>query len=140
MPKLRIGPKFRYSPNPGNPIACAIFNQCESVPYQNYNYGGKNMFVGNIEYRFPNFLPREFGFTTFVFFDFGSVWGYDPLKSKPKGDYQILDSNKLRTSAGVGISWRSPIGLITLGYAFPLQYEEFDDTKSFYLNIGGITF
>jgi outer membrane protein insertion porin family len=137
-----VGPKFSYSPQPEvNPLFCILFEQCTAVPYKNYNYGGKNMFVGNIEYRFPNFLPKEFGFTTFAFFDFGSVWGYDPLKSpQTTGKYKILDSKKLRTSVGVGLSWRSPIGLITIGVAKPLQYEEFDETKRFYFSIGGISF
>lgn len=102
-----------------------------------FSYGGKNVFAGNIEYRFPNFIPREFGFTTFVFYDFGTVFGYD----EEKGDkLEVLDSKKLRSSYGIGVSWRSPVGLIGISFAKVLNKEYFDETRSLYLSIGGFSF
>jgi outer membrane protein insertion porin family len=103
-----------------------------------FNYGGKTLFVGNIEYRFPNFLPPELGFSTFLFYDFGTVFGYDdPSKIDANS---ILDSDDIRSSIGIGISWRTVIGVIGISYAKPLRKKEFDETRPFFLNIGGFNF
>ncbi len=109
---------------------------------ETFNYGGKNLVLANIEYRFPNFLPAEFGFITFAFFDAGTVFGYEPFveNALTKDRYRILDSKMIRTSAGVGISWSSPIGIIAVSYAHPLRFKEYDETKRFFLSIGGMTF
>lgn len=104
-----------------------------------FAYGGKNMWLGNIEYRFPNLLPRELGFLTFAFLDFGSVFGYDFETDSTLAD-KIFDSKSIRASYGVGISWRSPIGIIGISYAIPFKYKEFDERRSFYLSIGGFNF
>ena len=103
-------------------------------------YGGKNLLAGTLEYRFPNFLPKEFRLNTFIFFDFGTVFGYDDLLTKTVKKYQIIDSNSIRTSAGIGLSIQSPFGLISISYAKALKYQEFDERKRFFLNIGGISF
>jgi outer membrane protein insertion porin family len=124
-----VQPKFRYTPEGTN-------------SYEDFGYGGKNLFLGNIEYRFPNFLPAEFGFITFIFFDFGTVFGYeDTYASKDfKGKFEILDSKTLRSSFGLGFSWSSPIGLFVISYGVPLKYKEFDERRRFFLNIGGMVF
>lgn len=122
-----VGPKFLY------------FN-INDLQDRTSNYGGLNSFVGNIEYRFPNFLPQEFGFTTFVFYDFGTVFGTEPLKVQTfQGFFLIEDSKKIRSSAGIGMSWNSPMGVIGISYAHPLTYERNDERKRFFLNIGGFT-
>jgi outer membrane protein insertion porin family len=124
-----IQPRFRYTEN-------------GATRFQDFSYGGKNLFLGNVEYRFPNFLPAEFGFVTFIFFDFGTVFGYeDPSNPADfRGKYEIVDSKMMRTSAGIGVSWSSPIGMIVISYAKPLRYTEFDEQRRFFLNIGGMTF
>lgn len=122
-----VGPKF-------------IYFSAANIEDRISNYGGLNMFVGNIEYRFPNFLPEEFGFITFAFYDFGTVFGTEPLRTKDfEGTFLIEDSKKIRSSVGIGMSWRSPIGIIGVSYAHPLTYEATDERKRFFLNIGGFT-
>jgi outer membrane protein insertion porin family len=123
-----VGPKFSYTPIGSSDT--------------NFIYGGKNLILGNVEYRFPNFLPQEFGFTTFLFFDVGTVFSSEGIKNTSSftGNYAILDSKSIRYSLGLGLSWRSPIGMITISYAEPLRYQEFDVRKRFYLNIGGMVF
>ena len=49
---------------------------------------------------------------------------------------EILYSGKVRTSAGYGISWNSPIGAINLSWAYPITYEEYDERQRFRFSIG----
>jgi outer membrane protein insertion porin family len=123
-----VGPKF-------------AFTSALSGTTENFNFGGKNLFLGNVEYRFPNFLPEEFGFSTFAFYDFGTVFGAESVNTKTVfGSYEVLDSKSIRMSAGVGVSWRSPIGIIGFSYAKPLKSEPYDITRRFNLSIGGFNF
>lgn len=87
-------------------------------------------------------MPAEFGFVTFIFFDFGTVFGYEDPSNPAgfKGKYEVLDSKMMRTSAGIGISWSSPIGMIVVSYGKALRYTEFDERRGLFLNIGGMTF
>ena len=124
-----VGPQLEYTSNKGvkDPLVA---------------YGATNAFLGTLEYRFPNFIPQEFGFSTFVFFDFGAVFGYEKLRYQGAidGKVNILDSSALRTAVGVGMSWRSPLGIIGVSYAKALKYQDFDKTRAFFFTIGGMTF
>ena len=42
----------------------------------------------------------------------------------------------MRMSAGTGIMWQSPMGMINLDFAWPIMKEDFDETKVFRLNFG----
>lgn len=101
-----------------------------------FAYGGTRQVIGNIEYRFPNPFPKEFNFTTFLFYDIGTVYGSEAI---PTG-LKILDSKSFRTSFGIGLTWRSPIGVLSISYARPLKKESFDEKRYFYLHIGGFSF
>jgi outer membrane protein insertion porin family len=48
----------------------------------------------------------------------------------------ILDSSAIRASAGVGVSWKSPVGPIRLDLAVPLKKESFDRTQIFHISFG----
>lgn len=62
----------------------------------------------------------------FAFFDAGNVFGEnDPIKF-----------NEIRTSAGVGINWISPIGPLRLSYGKPLRTQATDKIQKFQFNIG----
>jgi outer membrane protein insertion porin family len=51
---------------------------------------------------FPNPLPDKWNANSIVFFDAGNVWGVDYDSSK--------DSDKIRSSVGIGLDWISPLG------------------------------
>jgi outer membrane protein insertion porin family len=62
----------------------------------------------------------------FGYLDAGNVWGED----------EKLDLGSLRASAGVGLSWISPIGPLKLSYGQPLRKEPQDRIQKFQFQIG----
>ena len=78
-------------------------------PESNDRIGGEKMMYYNVEYRFP--LVKEQGVIGLVFFDAGNVLTKDE-------DWTF---DGIRTSAGAGVRWYSPIGPIRLEYGFNLD-------------------
>ena len=71
----------------------------------------------------PLGLPKELGIKGKVFSDAGFI-------GKPDG-YNAAEMNyssKMRMSAGTGIMWQSPMGMINLDFAWPIMKEDFDET------------
>lgn len=48
----------------------------------------------------------------------------------------VQQSPAIRASAGVGVSWKSPVGPIRLDIAYPLKKEPFDKTQLFRVSFG----
>ena len=93
-----------------------------------------------------------------LFVDMGQVWGpgcngiYSvPLNTNPQdvldnpaafctgpyyGDSAGVDISLIRYSAGIGISWLSPLGPLRLSYAYPLNSEPWDRIQRFQFQIG----
>lgn len=93
--------------------------------------GGNKFYGGTTELQIPLGLPSEVPVKGFVFHDFGSVFGLD-IANKTN----IKDVNKIRASYGMGLSYKSPLGLITVSYGFPYKKEKFDEIRRFYINFG----
>ena len=51
-------------------------------------------------------------------------------------DNNKLDFGNMRYSVGVGFTWITMIGPLSLSYAFPLNDKKGDDTKSIQFEIG----
>ena len=64
-----------------------------------------------------------------MFFDAGNAFG----DAYGNGGIDIFD---MRTSAGFGIRWRSPIGPLRFELGFPLQPREDERTSLFDFSIG----
>ena len=47
-----------------------------------------------------------------------------------------MDSNKIRSSAGIAINWFSAIGPLSFSYAIPLTEASTDVTENFRFQIG----
>jgi len=92
--------------------------------------GGKKVYYGSLQFRFPIGLPDEFGITGSLFSDFGTLTDID--ESGP----DIVDEPSIRASWGTGISWKSPLGPLSLDFAWPLKQEDFDKTEVFRLRFG----
>jgi len=90
--------------------------------------GGNYSFYTSISSTLPNGLPEKWNAITNVFFDTANVWGVD--------DNSTSTSNKLRTSIGLGLSWISPLGPISITYAEPITKENTDDIEKFNFKIG----
>ena len=107
--------------------------------------GGNKYYVGSLALGVPLGLPKELGISGRVFTDFGTLWSNDQknlvltaAQLQATGGVQphILDSTAIRASAGVGISWKSPVGPIRLDLAYPIKKESFDKTQLFHVSFG----
>lgn len=50
----------------------------------------------------------------------------------------LIQDNEFRYSAGIGTTWYTPIGPISLSYAVPINDQEGDDTESLQFQIGNV--
>lgn len=87
--------------------------------------GGEKMMVYNFEYRFP--LLKKQGVTGLVFFDAGNVW-------RKVENYSFSD---LRTSAGGGIRWYSPVGPLRVEYGINLDPRPGESSGKVEFAMGG---
>ena len=89
--------------------------------------GGNRKFNLNTEFYVP--VPgsgNDKSFRLFGFVDAGNVWGQD----------EKLDFQDVRASAGVGISWLSPMGPLRLSYGSPIRKKPTDRIERFQFQIG----
>ena len=95
-----------------------------------------NDFVGgnyassiNINSTLPQILEENQNIDFSIFLDAGNVWGVDY-------DSSINDSNKIRSAAGIGVDWLTPIGPLNFSLSQPISKADTDKTESFRFNIG----
>ena len=91
--------------------------------------GGRLLWTQSTELRFPLPLPAELGLIGRAFVDVGG------LTESVKGP-EVRDSGTPRVGAGVGISWRSPFGLINIDLAQAVVKDRFDETQVFRFGFG----
>ncbi len=92
--------------------------------------GGEIVYNASAELMVPLGLPKELGIAGKVFTDAGSVTEVNP------GGANVLDSGALRASAGVGLTWVSPVGPISLDFGQALMKETYDQTEVMRVNFG----
>lgn len=92
--------------------------------------GGNLYYVGSAEVGFPLGLPEELGFKGAAFIDAGSLTSVDDSGS------EVLDTGSIRAGAGVGLSWRSPLGPIRIDVASPFIKESHDREQQVRFNFG----
>ena len=74
-------------------------------------------------------VPQEYGLKASAFLDAGSVFGYGGPTAFPGSaqSMQVANANILRSSVGVGLTWASPFGALTVNYAVrPLTKASYD--------------
>ncbi|WP_424813755.1 outer membrane protein assembly factor BamA [Roseococcus sp. YIM B11640] len=91
--------------------------------------GGRLMWTQTTEMRFPLPVPSEIGLIGRAFVDVGALW---QTVSGPG----IGDTSAPRVGAGVGISWRSPFGLINIDVARAVVKQNYDETQVFRFGFG----
>ena len=64
-----------------------------------------------------------------LFIDAANVWEVDY-------DASIDTNQKIRSSTGIALDWFTPIGPLSMSYAFPITKKSSDVTESFRFNIG----
>lgn len=93
--------------------------------------GGNQFYRGLIQLNFPLGLPEDLGVSGHVFSDFGSLWGIDTDSS-----LNLADEDSIRVAAGMGFSWRSPMGPLQIDFSAPIMKEDYDTTQVFRFNFG----
>ena len=102
-----------------------------SATNTSYAYGGNWEVNGTFQLNFPIGIPKKYKVSGYIFYDWGKLG--KPVLTE---DTDVLYSGKIRTSAGYGISWNSPIGAINLSWAYPITYEDYDERQRFRFSIG----
>lgn len=97
----------------------------------NNDIGGVAIVYGTLELRFKIFEEPLLGFTGRIFFDGG--WSDRP-DIDAVDEKKIFYSSRIRSSMGVGLSWDSPLGPISIDYGYPLVFENIDELEN--LRIG----
>ena len=91
--------------------------------------GGNYASSVNIQTSIPQLLPNIQNMDASFFFDAGNVWGVDY-------DSGLSDTNKIRSSIGVGIDWFTLIGPLSVSFSYPISKVDTDKTESFKFNLG----
>jgi outer membrane protein insertion porin family len=81
-------------------------------------------------------IPQEYGLRGSAFVDAGSVFGYKGATSFAGQTAQIANSNVVRSSVGVGLTWASPFGALTVNYGVPLSKASYDQVQPLSFNAG----
>lgn len=91
--------------------------------------GGRLLWTQTTELRYPLPVPAELGLVGRAFVDVGGL-------SQSVSGTGVVDDTAARVGAGVGISWRSPFGLINLDFAKALVKKPYDETQVFRFGFG----
>lgn len=91
------------------------------------NVGGAKSIVLNAEFiaPFPG-ADNDRSLRWFAFIDVGNVYG----------EFESVNSSRLRSSAGIGLNWISPIGPLRFALSNPLRKFEGDKPQKFQFQVG----
>jgi len=102
--------------------------------------GGTTFWAATAEVRFPMpLVPEDLGIKGAFFVDAGSLFGVSQSMKKLNGQpdpittgtVQIVDSSKVRVSAGTSLIWDSPLGPLRADFGWALMKEKWDDEQLF---------
>ncbi|WP_111267994.1 outer membrane protein assembly factor BamA [Marilutibacter maris] len=100
------------------------------APFEGSSYrqpvGGSVKTVGSIEAIFPTLFDSPAARVS-AFVDFGNVFK----------DVDAFDAGELRASTGVALLWRSPMGPISISYAYPIKKDDDDELERLQFTFGG---
>lgn len=113
------------------PYVEPVYNSAGAQTSSGGQIGGRHMWTASAEVHFPLPVSPDLGISGFAFVDAGSLWGATTIGTAP-----LLDSTAIRMSAGAGVSWNTPFGLINLSLADPFKKEQGDQTQQFRISFG----
>jgi len=97
--------------------------------------GGDTRVIGNAELLFPfPGMGNDKSVRLSGFIDMGQVWG----KGDRDGRYEQFALSDLRYSAGIALTWYSPMGPIKLSMAKPLNGVDDDKEQPFQFQLGTV--
>ena len=90
-------------------------------------FGGNVQLISSVELLFPiESLASSDTFRVALYLDSGNVFK----------NMESFESSELRQSAGISAKWFSVVGPLEFSYAFPLNNQAGDDTRSFQFALG----
>ena len=101
-------------------------SQATTVYEQGQPLGGAFKTVGAVELFFPKLFNTPTARLS-AFYDIGNVF------SRPSA----FHTRQLRSSAGIALMWRAPIGPIAISYAFPIRHQQGDLIERLQFTFGG---
>lgn len=91
------------------------------------NVGGSMYWATTAELQSPiPGVPQEYGLKASAFVDAGSVFRYAGPTTFSGSSLQVANGNIVRSSVGVGLTWASPFGGLTVSYAVPVTKASYD--------------
>ncbi len=117
------------------------------VVYGSDSIGGKFIYTQSTELHFPLPISPDLGLSGRAFVDVGGLSDVKPLGSitAPNvfGQPQLVSQGIVgqnntgpRVGVGVGVSWKTPFGLINIDLADPIVKKSFDQTQLFRFGFG----
>ncbi len=91
--------------------------------------GGNYITTLNLSTNLPQVLPSLQNLDFVFFMDAANIWGVDYSSS-------IDDSSVIRSSAGVGVDWFTPIGPLNFSLSKAITSKKTDKTETFRFNLG----
>lgn len=91
--------------------------------------GGNYAASINLNSNLPQLMSENQNIDFLIFLDVANVWGVDY-------DNSLEKNNKIRSSAGIGVNWFTPIGPLNFTLSQPISKADTDSTESFRFNLG----
>ena len=91
--------------------------------------GGNYATAVNVEAQLPNLLPETYKTDFNIFFDTANLWNVDYSDT-------VDDSNKIRSSVGLGANVYTPIGPLSFVLAQDITSASTDTTETFNFQLG----
>lgn len=111
--------------------------------YDESSLGGDTSVILSAQVNFPLGLPEDLAVSGHVFADAGSLWDRkigrrvaEYNRKNPAAKIGVYNSRKLRSSVGAGISWASPMGVITIDYGHALTHAKGDERRTIIFSMG----
>ena len=98
--------------------------------------GGNIMITGGVEYLFPMpFIKDNKSLRTSLFWDVGNVYSDKCYLSTTTGCGGV-DLSQMASSVGVGVTWYSPMGPLSVNLALPIRKPDDAETQVFQFSMG----
>jgi len=98
--------------------------------------GGRLIYTQSTELRFPLPISADLGLSGRAFVDVGSLSQVTRIVAGAGALTNVTDDATPRVGAGVGVSWKTPFGLINIDLAQAVVKRRFDQTQFFRFGFG----
>ncbi len=98
--------------------------------------GGRLLYTQSTELRFPLPISADLGLSGRAFVDVGSLSQVTKITSIAGVATTVTDDATPRVGTGVGVSWKTPFGLINIDLAQAVVKRKYDQTQFFRFGFG----